>query len=322
MQDWLIDVPVLIIFYKRKEQLRQTFEAVRQARPSTLLLWQDGPRDSGDEEDLYACQAIVENIDWNCQVYRKYNDKNYGCDPSTFYSHKWAFSLVDKCIVLEDDFVAHPSFFRFCKELLDRYEQDERVNHICGMNLLGDYQECPDDYFFSYYGTNAWASWRRVVSGWDESYAFLQDVRSNKLLREILGKSFTRSYKKALSRQASGIPYWESILCFDCLLNSRLAVISKRNLVDNIGMTVDSTHSNTKLEYLTKQEKKLFNIPVYEMNFPLSHPKYMVPDKEYLKKLSYISGKGHPMILAYRKCYHAFRYLFHGELIRRFKRRM
>ena len=34
---------------------------------------------------------------------RSYQTKNQGCDPSEYLSQKWAFSIVDKCIVLEDD---------------------------------------------------------------------------------------------------------------------------------------------------------------------------------------------------------------------------
>ena len=42
--------------------------------------------------------------------------------PETMEAQKWAFSIVDKCIVLEDDDVPSQSFFPFCKEMLDRYE--------------------------------------------------------------------------------------------------------------------------------------------------------------------------------------------------------
>ena len=60
--------------------------------------------DSGkkyDIENIEKCRKIAENIDWECEVHRNYHDKNMGCDPSTFYSHKWAFSIVDKCIVMK-----------------------------------------------------------------------------------------------------------------------------------------------------------------------------------------------------------------------------
>ena len=113
-----IDVPVLIIFFARPHTFEHVLDSVRNARPSTLLLWQDGPREGnkGDIEGINACRLIIEEkLDWDCVVYKKYNDSNFGCDPSTFYAHKWAFSIVEKCIILEDDMVPSLSYFEFCK---------------------------------------------------------------------------------------------------------------------------------------------------------------------------------------------------------------
>ena len=172
-----IQVAVLCIFFNRPECFAKSFAAVRRARPSKLLLWQDGPRENcpDDIEGIRRCREIAGDIDWDCDVYTFYHEKNYGCDPSTFYSHKWAFSLVDKCIVLEDDVVPDPSFFSFCKEMLDRYENDLRINRICGMNNVPGFS-CPDSYFFSSVGAVwGWATWKRVADLWDEEYSFLND---------------------------------------------------------------------------------------------------------------------------------------------------
>lgn len=318
MKNWEFDVAVLLIFFKRYEQFEKTFEAVRRAKPKVLLLWQDGPRENSDDmEGILKCREIAENIDWDCEVHKCYNEKNFGCDPSTFYSHKWAFSIVDKCIVLEDDFVANESFFRFCKELLDKYENDERINHICGMNMLGAYENYPYDYLYGYTGTNAWASWKRVIDGWDETYSFLHDERVICNLKKIYGKAFDRWHEKCKQRESTGVPYWESILNFDSIINSRLAIISSKNMVENIGMTADSTHSDTKVEYLTKTERRLFDIPTYELEFPLKHPPYMVADMEYFRQLDKFFANGHPFIAAGRKLYRIYKYTIHGEIFKK-----
>ena len=39
MKPFLVDVPVLILFFNRPQQLSQVFEQVRNARPSKLFLW-------------------------------------------------------------------------------------------------------------------------------------------------------------------------------------------------------------------------------------------------------------------------------------------
>ena len=110
MKPFLVDVPVLILFFNRPQQLSQVFEQVRNARPSKLFLYQDGPRSEHDLPGIKACREVTDQIDWDCEVHRMYQEKNYGCDPSEYISQKWAFSMVDKCIVLEDDDVPSVSF--------------------------------------------------------------------------------------------------------------------------------------------------------------------------------------------------------------------
>ena len=123
----LVDVSVLLLFFNRADTFQQVFQAVREARPARLFLYQDGPRSEADMTGIEACRSIAEQVDWQCEVHRKYQQRNYGCDPSEYIAQKWAFSLSDKCIVLEDDDVPSQSFFTVCKELLDRYGLVQKV---------------------------------------------------------------------------------------------------------------------------------------------------------------------------------------------------
>ena len=316
MQSWKTDVAVLLIFFARPDTFARTFAQVKKARPRTLLLWQDGPRkdNEGDKEGIEACRKIVEEINWDCTVYRNYHEENMGCDPSTFLSHKWAFSIVDKCIVLEDDMVVSASYFQYCKELLDYYEDDTRINHICGFNLLDGEYECPYDYLFSYAGSGAWASWSRVAKGWDETYAFLHDDYAMRNLEKKYGKKkFGQWYKKACERESTGKAFWESILGFDCLLNNRYAIIPTKNLGSNIGATENSTHSNVEVRLLGKTQQRLFHREVHELEFPLKHPKYVVPDYEYMERLDRFTGMGHPWLKLGRKIIYVLKCIRYGE---------
>ena len=182
----LVDVSVLLIFFNRPDTFAQVFEQVRKARPARLFLYQDGARNDGDLAGMEACRRIADGVDWDCEVHKLYRDKNLGCNPSGYIAHKWAFSLTDKCIVLEDDVVPSVSFFAFCKEMLDRYERDERIGMIAGFNPEEE-SECDGDYLFnSNFSIWGWASWRRVVDKWDENYAFLRNPYALSCLNEII----------------------------------------------------------------------------------------------------------------------------------------
>lgn len=291
---WKIDVAVLCIFFVRDDCFAKSFAAVKEARPRKLLLWQDGPR-NGRQDDLVGiqkCRDIAEDIDWDCEVYRMYNEQNFGCDPSTFFSHKWAFSIVDKCIVLEDDVVPDQSFFYFCKELLDRYENDERINRICGMNNVPGF-ECPDSYFFSGVGSVwGWATWKRVADSWDEEYSFLKDDYAMKQVAALRPDKSFRDYKKTCERHAAtGKPHWETIQTYSRYLNHQLVIVPCRNLIKNVGLGENSTHSNGQLECIPKDIRESLYADSQTMEFPLKHPKYVMENLEYKEKVFYITGK-------------------------------
>ena len=213
-----VDVAVLMLFFNRPESFQLVFNEVKKARPARLFLYQDGPRSERDMPGIEACRKIAEDIDWQCDVHRRYQERNYGCDPSGFMSHQWAFSLADKCIVLEDDVVPSQSFFPFCKELLDRYENDPRVTMISGFNEQEESPNVPDDYFFtSVFAIWGWASWRRVVGQWDGNYSFMDDPFTMRQLEAVVKERHYRSdFMKMLhDHRAAGKPFFESIFCVE-----------------------------------------------------------------------------------------------------------
>ena len=298
------DIAVLMLFFNRPDSFKLVFEEVRKARPSRLFLYQDGPRGEKDLPGIEACRQIVadENIDWECEVHRNYQPKNQGCDPSGYLSHKWAFSLADKCMVLEDDVVPSQSFFPFCKELLDRYEHDERVTMITGFNEEEITKDVPYDYFFtSVFAIWGWASWRRVVDKWDGTYSFLDDDFNRRQLEQLVKARKYRSdfMQMCHNHRANGKPYFESIFWSTMLMNHGLAVMPTHNLINNVGATNDSTHY-ASLKTLPSGVQRIFTMPRYELEFPLKHPKYIMEYVPFKETLYRINAWGHPWVKMWR----------------------
>lgn len=316
MQAYKTDVAVLMLFFNRPDKFQQVFDQVRQARPSHLFLYQDGPRGERDMPGIMACRKIAENIDWQCDVQRHYCEKNQGCDPSEYLSQQWAFSMVDKCIVLEDDDVPSQSFFPFCKEMLDRYEHDNRVWLISGFNEDEVSADVPDDYFFtSTFSIWGWASWRRVIDTWDGTYSFLDDPNAVKLMNDIIRQ---RKYRKSMmdltrKHKASGIPYYETIFWASMMLNNGLAIMPKRNLINNIGLTADSTHYSASEKTTPRGLRKIFTMKRFELQFPLKHPRYVIDNVAYKERFYRRSAWGHPWIKLGRSLEELFLNLRYGN---------
>ena len=310
------DVAVLILFFNRPEHLKKVFDEVRKARPSRLFLYQDGPRSERDMPGIEKCRQVVEAIDWECDVHRLYQERNYGCDPSEYISQKWAFSMADKCIVLEDDDVPSQSFFPFCKELLDRYEHDDRITMIAGFNSDEVTAGVPDDYFFTtVFSIWGWASWRRVVDKWDEHYTFLDDPYAVELLNNLVKQRRYRSDFMPMCRdhRAAGKAFYETIFWSSMLLNNGLAIMPTRNLINNMGVTPDSTHFTSSLDTIPRRLRRMFTMQRYELQFPLRHPKHVIENVAYKESVYRTNAWGHPWIKVCRSMEELYRNLLHGN---------
>ncbi len=307
-----------MLFFNRPDHFQQVFDEVKKARPSKLFLYQDGPRGKRDMPGIEACRQIVsdENIDWECEVHRAYQERNQGCDPSEYLSQKWAFSIVDKCIVLEDDDVPSQSFFPFCKEMLDRYEHDDRIWMVAGFNEDEVSPDCADSYFFTtVFPIWGWASWRRVIDKWEGDYAFLRDEAAMHLLRSLLRQRNYRHDFEQMCRehQQSGKEYYESIFWASMLLNSGLVIMPAQNQINNLGLSADSTHFSGSLNTTPHGYRRIFTMARHELDFPLRHPRYIIENVDYKERLYRYNAWGHPMIKVSRSIEELFLNLRYGN---------
>ena len=280
---------ILIIFFNNLDRFKAVFEMVKKARPANLFLYQDGPRNESDFKNIAEIRKYInDSIDWECNVYKKYQEKNYGCDPSEFISQKWAFSIVDKCIVLEDDDVPSMSFFRFCWDLLIKYENDERISIICGMNNLDTFNlESGKDYFFTSSGCIwGWASWKRVIDSWDSNYSWLDDPEKLKAIRPYFSntKKYNNFIKLSKKRRESGIEYYETILGVSQMLNHQLNIVPTLNLISNIGI-IGGVHTTNNSNTIPKKMRSLYYKKTFEIQFPLRHPDTIYDNLDYKRKL-------------------------------------
>lgn len=286
-----IDVPVLLIFFCRPETTCKVFDEIRKARPSKLFLYQDGARNNHptDKDNIAKCRQYIEdNIDWECEVHRNYQEKNVGCNPSTYNAHKWAFSYVDKCIILEDDCVPAQAFFPYCKELLDKYEKDERINIICGMNNAG-HTDCNDSYFFSHYASIwGWATWKRNADQWEPLYDWLSSSDAIADLHAKYPGDMKYRYPVWVRHMKTGRTYFESMVGSHTYFYSQLNIVPRDNMITNIGLTSESVHSTNSITKIPRAIRGLFFAKRNEIETPLSHPKYIVENMTYSKQYKYL----------------------------------
>lgn len=310
------DVSVLILFFNRPDALGAVFAEVRKARPARLFLYQDGPRGPKDVPGIEACRRVVADIDWECDVHRLYQEKNYGCDPSEYISQKWAFEHTDKCIVLEDDDIPSQSFFPFCKEMLDKYEHDTRIGMITGINYDEQTPAMPYDYFFATtFSISGWATWRRVIDLWDEHYTFLDDdFNMQQLDAYIKERRFQQDFIEFCRYHRSvGKAYYETIFHAAIFFNSMLSIVPRVNMINNLGACGEGVHLSGTNATMPRAYRRIFEMGRHELEFPLREPRYVIENVDYKKRMFRTMGWGHPWLKFGRSFEELYLTLRHGQ---------
>jgi len=274
-----IDTPVLLIIFRRPDTTRRVFEAIRQARPKQLFIAADGPRSDiqGEEKKCRMARDVVADIDWECEVYRDYADENMGCGVRPATGITWAFEHVDRAIILEDDCLPHPNFFSYCEELLEKYEDDERVMHINGNNYGANFNQWFDySYSFSNYPQVwGWATWRRAWKYFDFEILDWPEFKKMGLLSSLDGGEQACKYRKNKWNQVyrgGDLNIWDYQWHFAVQSQGGLSVAPAHNLIKNIGFNELATHT-------TNKDSDKANLEHATIKLPLEHPPFVVSDR-------------------------------------------
>lgn len=268
-----LTTPIIFIVFNRPHETQRVFEEIRKARPTKLLVISDGPRPERVRETIAVTRtrAIVENIDWPCEVLKEYSSVNLGCKKRIASGLNWAFGNVSEAIILEDDCLPEPTFFQFCQEMLNYYRDDERIGMIGGSNFLPSGAIKDQSYYFTKYSHIwGWATW---ASRWNKSY----DVGMTSLPGADLSK-FCRNdaelkyWSKIFNRVFRGeVDTWDYQWTYANWMASRINILPAKNLISNIGFGENATHTNSY--------SKLANLPTNAIAFPLTHPKLIAVDQ-------------------------------------------
>lgn len=261
--------PVLMLIFRRPDITRQVFARIRDARPSQLFVAADGPRADrpGEEALCREARAIVAEVDWPCQVHTLFREQNLGPGVAVSTAVTWFFECVEEGIVLEDDCVPDPSFFRFCAELLERYRDTRQIMMISGNNHQDDFPLADAySYFYSVFSfVWGWATWRRAWRLFDTTLTQWPDHTTRNKIAEHVGDPLIYEHYAALLNQvyAGEFPNWDYAWTYACWRHEGYSVTPTRNLVMNIGTDIHATHGAVG---------EAPSIPARPLAFPLAHP--------------------------------------------------
>lgn len=269
--------PVAFIIFNRPASTRQVFNAIRAARPQQLFVIADAPRQDRPDDiaNCTATRAIIDEVDWECEVFKNYAEQNLGCGLRPASGLDWVFQQVETAIVLEDDCLPDPSFFPYCTELLTRYRDEPRIVHISGNNFQFGRQRGEYSYFYSLHTHHwGWATWRRAWQQFDYELSAWAQLQHTEWLENLLDTPAAVKYWREMFDRVyreDKLHIWDYQWTFACWLAGGLSIVPQLDLVSNIGFDATGTH--------TLRRNQFASLPTSAIEFPLKHPPTIVRDR-------------------------------------------
>lgn len=267
----MFETPVVVIFYKRPEKLKQILARLEKVQPKFLYFIADGPKDESESAPVEAARLLVEEAHWLGEVTKIYSDRNLGLRERVLTGLDTVFAKENRAIILEDDCLPGEHFFQFSEQLLEHFKDETRISIISGNNFAPKPSARLSYYFSSHTNIWGWATWSK--SWWafrsEMPERELADREIEQIARSVVGWLQKRTFVSLL-RKSRTLDSWAVQFAAYNYLKEKVSVVPKSNLVTNVGFGHGSTH--------TKFESWADEIPVGELDFPLSHPPRVEPN--------------------------------------------
>lgn len=276
-------VPVLFLIFKRKAIALKAFEPIRQYQPERLYIAADGPRNSikGEKEDCEAARnAILNAIDWDCEVKTLFREKNIGCKVAGSNGISWLFEHEEYGVIVEDDIVLSQDFFKMCEQLLPLYNNVENVMVISARNHSGKYQESDEYCFVNYANIWGWATWRRAWQRNSQDFEGWSKFPKRKLVMRygLFQGLMAIWYYNKCSNPKNEFGGWDYTWRYNIAKCDGIAIAPRVNLSTNIGIGVEGGTN-----FSSDDVDPYSHLSVGSMIWPLKLKDDMSLDKDQMK---------------------------------------
>lgn len=236
----MFKTPVLFLIYNRPDVTHQVFEQIKKIKPIHLYIAADGPKEDVSSDGVLCEQtrSIIKTIDWDCNVKTLFRDDNLGCAKGVSGAISWFFEQEEKGIILEDDCFPDLTFFTFCEEMLNYYNENENVMAISGFNAQLGIKRTDKSYFFAKIPLVwGWATWREA---WQK---FKFDI--NKLDEHVFNDNSKKAWRNQIEATFDGkIDSWAFRWIYAFFKNNYTCIYPTVSLIKNLGVGENATHTS------------------------------------------------------------------------------
>jgi len=287
-----MNTAILFIVFNRFSTAEKVFDAIRQAAPAKLYIAADGPRPNC-EDDTQLCSKVrhlKDHVDWPCELKTLYQDKNLGCRHGPQAAIDWFFENEEEGIILEDDCLPHPDFFKYCQWALETYRASPGVWQVNGSNFLApsSLYENSNLSFTALAQVWGWATWRDRWQHYQGNPYYLYESSQEHKKHWPLSITAQLNKLRHIDLLKENFNTWDFQWQITILNKSGLCLSCKHNLITNLGDGDDATHTindprvNLPCEQITgdfQETSPRLNLKLtrwYEKHMGISHPRPLI----------------------------------------------
>lgn len=154
--------PLVIFSYNRPLKLKELLKCLEKQTAVLdqipVILFQDGPKNVEDKALVEECVLVFRSANNLKQKILIQRSRNYGLRKNVNDGLSSIFDYYERAIVLEDDVVISNIFVDDMLDMLNKYQNDYKINSVTGLSIAGHKRN--SDLATSAFSSLGWATWR------------------------------------------------------------------------------------------------------------------------------------------------------------------
>lgn len=268
---------ILIIGYKRANEIKRVIKKVSKLKPKKLYLAMDGPKDlKSSRLCLKAREAALKSINWDCEIQTNFSEEHKGIREFILTSIDWFFSKEEEGLILEDDILIHSEFPKFARH----YINNKNIGCIsaCTFDSYLKSNHRNPNYTFLSKITSIWG-WYCKKKTWENFRNWERPIESPIIyfikLKKRIG--FWQSFIFAMILDyinQNKLSTWDYDFAYFLIINNKYTIFPGICMAENIGNSSLATNSKSKDDLSPKLSKLNINLSEIKCN-PILNKKYM-----------------------------------------------
>ena len=272
--------PIVLFVYNRPEHTKRTVESLLNntlVSKSTLFIFSDGAKSDKDIQNVDAVRNYIKTLRDFDKIEIIEREKNFGLANSVIIGVNEVISLFGKVIILEDDMISSPYFLKYMNEVLNYFEDNQRIYSVTGYTFP---IKIPENYKHPLYlsprsSSWGWGTWKNRWEKADWEIKDFQSFINDKSRVEYFNKGgddLTRMLKNSISGKVDS---WSVKWTYTHFLNNAYCVYPVKSRIKNIGADSSGVHTS-------KTNK--FDVDLENNDVELNGIKDLQPNQEILSQ--------------------------------------